>query len=68
MGVDIDILCDEDRLRPHNSEVNRLWADNTKIKKLTGWSPKYTLESGLSETINWIKGNLQYFKTDIYNV
>lgn len=67
-GTDVKVLCDEDRLRPQNSEVNRLWADNTKIKSLTDWSPQYTLERGLCETINWIKCNLQYFKTDIYNV
>ena len=40
---DVNIICDEERLRPEKSEVNRLWADNTKIKKLTGWEPKYTL-------------------------
>jgi len=65
---DVKILCDEDRLRPEKSEVNRLWADNSKIKELTSWGPKYTLELGLAETIEWIKNNMQYFKADIYNV
>ncbi len=65
---DVKIICDEERIRPENSEVNRLWADNTKIKKLTDWTPKYTLDEGLKETIEWIKNNIQYFKTDIYNV
>lgn len=68
IGKDVKIICDEDRLRPKNSEVNRLWAENTKIKTLTEWKPKYSLDEGLKETINWIKDNLKYYKTDIYNV
>lgn len=65
---EVKIICDEERIRPEKSEVNRLWADNTKIKELTDWAPKYTLDEGLKETIEWIKNNIQYFKTDIYNV
>jgi NAD dependent epimerase/dehydratase len=68
LGEDIKITCDENRLRPEKSEVNRLWADNTKIKQLTDWAPKYTIDEGLAETVEWIKKNMQYFKTDIYNV
>ncbi|TGA97407.1 SDR family NAD(P)-dependent oxidoreductase [Sporolactobacillus shoreae] len=68
MGSDVEIVCDDQRMRPVNSEVNRLWADNTKIKKLTNWRPRYSLDQGLLETIEWIKQNLHYFKTDIYNV
>ena len=68
IGHDVKILCDEERIRPEKSEVNRLWADNTKIKNLTDWTPKYSIDEGLKETIEWIKNNMQYFKTDIYNV
>ncbi|CAB1241690.1 UDP-glucose 4-epimerase [Clostridiaceae bacterium BL-3] len=68
IGEKVKIVCDDERLRPEKSEVNRLWADNTKIKKLTDWSPEYTLDAGLEETINWIKGNMRHFKTDIYNL
>ncbi|SHH20429.1 NAD-dependent 4,6-dehydratase LegB [Tepidibacter thalassicus] len=68
IGEDIKIVTDEKRIRPQKSEVNRLWADNTKIKELTDWTPKYTLDEGLSETIKWIRDNMKYFKTDIYNV
>jgi len=68
IGKDIKIICDDERLRPENSEVNRLWADNTKIKELTEWSPQFSLDDGLIETVQWIKNNMQYFKTDIYNV
>jgi len=68
IGKDVKLICDEDRIRPQNSEVNRLWADNSKIKGLTEWSPKYSFDEGIKETISWIKDNMQYFKTDIYNV
>ena len=68
IGGKIEIVCDSERFRPKNSEVNRLWADNTKIKQLTGWKPEYTLDAGLKETIDWIKNNMKYFKTDIYNI
>jgi NAD dependent epimerase/dehydratase len=68
IGEDVKILCDEERIRPEKSEVNRLWADNAKIKELTGWEPKYTIDQGLAETIEWVKNNLQHYKTDIYNV
>ena len=68
IGEDVKILCDDERIRPEKSEVNRLWADNTKIKQLTDWTPKYTLDQGLEETIEWIKRNINHYKTDIYNV
>lgn len=62
------IICDEQRLRPEKSEVNRLLGDNTKIKSLTDWKPQYTLKQGIGETIEWIKKNMQAYKTDIYNI
>lgn len=62
------IICDEQRLRPEKSEVNRLLGANEKIKSLTGWSPKYSLAEGIRETVNWIEKNMDRYKTDIYNV
>ena len=62
------IVCDEVRLRPEKSEVNRLLGANEKIRSLTEWEPQYTFAQGISETINWIKDNLNAYKTDIYNV
>ena len=62
------IVCDEQRLRPENSEVNRLLGANEKIKSLTAWEPKYTFEQGLAETIAFLKDNLDRYKVDIYNV
>lgn len=70
MHSDIKFVEDIQRLRPENSEVFRLWGDNTKIKSLTGFVPRYSIEEGLQETINWFlnKENLKKYKADIYNV
>jgi len=74
MNVKIDIASDTERMRPLNSEVERLWADNSKVKALFGWSPKYAgrdgLARGLQETINWFMQpeNLKHFKSDIFNI
>lgn len=62
------IVCDEIRLRPENSEVNRLLGSNKKIKELTNWQPKYSLEEGLKETIEFLKKNMDKYKSDIYNL
>ena len=68
IGTEVQILSDEQRIRPDKSEVERLFCNNSKILASTSWKPDYTLETGLMETIEWIKNNLAYFKTDIYNV
>lgn len=68
IGNKVNIISDEVRIRPDKSEVNRLWADNTKIMKLTNWKPEYSLEKGLKETVDWIEKNMKYYKSDIYNV
>ena len=70
MDSDIEIIVDKQRIRPEKSEVTRLWCDNKKIKKLTGFNPKYDITSGLRETIKWFKSseNLAKYKSDIYNV
>ncbi len=62
------IVCDEQRLRPEKSEVNRLLGCNEKLRSLTDWSPAYTLEEGLNQTIAFIRENLKKYKTDIYNI
>ncbi|RBP58087.1 dTDP-glucose 4,6-dehydratase [Alkalibaculum bacchi] len=62
------IICDEQRLRPEKSEVNRLLGSNEKIKRLTNWIPKYTFEQGIAETIDFFKNNLDKYKIDIYNI
>ncbi len=64
------IITDEQRLRPEKSEVERLYGSNQKIKALTNWTPDYTLDSGLAETIAWFSKpeNLARYKVDIYNI
>lgn len=70
MQSDVKFVEDEQRLRPKNSEVFRLWGDSTKIKQLTGFNPDYDIRTGLTETIKWFKDpqNLKMYKSDIYNV
>lgn len=62
------IVCEDVRLRPEKSEVNRLLGSNEKIKKLTAWKPQFTFEQGLAETIQFYRDNLDKYKTDIYNI
>lgn len=62
------IVCDEQRLRPEKSEVERLLGSNEKIKSLTDWTPAYTFEEGLAETIDWLRLHLDAYKPDIYNI
>jgi NAD dependent epimerase/dehydratase len=74
MGVDIKVTIDKERLRPKKSEVERLWADNSKANNLFSWKPEYDgmdgLKRGLSETVDWIVDpeNLKHYKSDIYNI
>lgn len=74
MGVEIEIETDQVRLRPEKSEVDRLWADNSKARNLTGWEPVYGgrdgFKRGLMETAAWFANpeNLRSYKADIYNV
>lgn len=68
INPDAHIICDEQRLRPGKSEVNRLLGSNSKIKELTSWRPQYTFEQGLFETVEFLRNNLNQYKVDIYNV
>lgn len=68
LNANAKIVCDNQRLRPEKSEVNRLLGCNEKILRLTDWRPQYTLQSGIKETIQFIKHNLDKYKTDIYNI
>jgi dTDP-glucose 4,6-dehydratase/UDP-glucose 4-epimerase len=74
MGTELEIETDEARLRPANSEVERLWADNSRARQQLGWSPEFGgldgLRRGLEKTAQWFMdpANLARYKTDIYNV
>ena len=64
----ISVYRDKTRVRPAQSEVERLRCDNKKITKTTGWKPTYDLEKGLRETIAFIKANAHFYKPEVYNV
>jgi NAD dependent epimerase/dehydratase len=74
MGTEVELVADDVRLRPEKSEVERLWADNSKAKRLTGWEPSYAgpagLRRGLAETAAWFRdaANLRRYKSDLYNL
>lgn len=74
MGKEVEIISDDDRVRPALSEVERLWADNSKAKVLLGWEPQYSgvtgFRKGLEETIEWFVNpvNLSKYKANIYNI
>lgn len=73
-GREVNVVCEEERLRPERSEVERLCADNRKAKTLTGWSPEYAglegFRRGLQETIQWFseKRNLSKYKAYLCNL
>ena len=74
MGADIKIISDDQRIRPANSEVERLWAENKKARELIGWAPEFSgldgLRRGLAETVKWFiqEHNLAQYKAEVYNV
>lgn len=74
MNVEIEIICDEMRLRPDGSEVERLWSDNNKAKEIFGWAPNYVgydgFRDGLKETVEWFScnNNLKAYKAGTYNI
>jgi len=74
MGKKVEIITDEQRFRPENSEVERLLADNSKAFKVLNWKPQYGgiegFRRGLAETIEWFSepSHLALYKSDIYNI
>jgi NAD dependent epimerase/dehydratase len=69
MEADVKWVTDPARLRPSKSEVRRLLGSAGKLRALTGWEPRYTLEQGLRKTIDWFTDpeNLKMYKSNIYN-
>ncbi len=68
LGEQPKIICDEQRLRPSKSEVERLLASTQKAQELLGWKPQTSLEQGLMSTIEWIRSNMDFFEVDNYHV
>ena len=67
-GTEADVVCEEQRLRPEQSEVDRLLCDPSLAKELAAWEPQYALEEGLEITSRWVKGHLHSYRDKIYNV
>jgi len=65
-GRDVPIRCDEQRIRPEKSEVNRLLADNRRIRSLTDWRSEVSFRLGLQNTVEWIKRNIEAFDAMTY--
>jgi NAD dependent epimerase/dehydratase len=70
IGTKVPVETDDQRLRPERSEVERLWCDNSKIRALTGFSPRVGIKEGLERTVEWLRqpANLSKYKSNIYNV
>jgi nucleoside-diphosphate-sugar epimerase len=74
MQREVVFTSEEQRLRPANSEVERLWCDNRRLIELTGWRPEFAgldgFERGLRDTIGWFTapGRLQRYKPAAYNI
>ena len=65
-GREVEILTDEERIRPEKSEVNRLLADNSIISNLTDWKSEVHFQKGLELTYQWIEKNIHHFDVDTY--
>lgn len=68
LGKDIPVLCEDERVRPENSEVERLCADNARAHDLLGWRPQHTLADGLAKTVAWIEVNLERYRPGTYTI
>ncbi|MBP7040457.1 MAG: NAD-dependent epimerase/dehydratase family protein [Chloroflexi bacterium] len=60
------VIVDEERLRPEKSEVLRLLADNSKARRVLGWSPQVSLREGLIKTIEWVRANMDFYRPGKY--
>lgn len=68
MNKEVKVISKDERVRPQNSEVKQLICDYGKVKALALWEPKYSLEEGLLETIEFIKVNLKKYNPDLYSI
>ena len=68
MAVDLPVVSEEKRIRPENSEVERLVCNNEKLLNGSSWKPEYDLKRGLLETINWFQENNQSPKAELYHI
>ena len=66
IGVEVEVTTEQERMRPENSEVDRLLCDATRARTELGWEPKHTLEQGLGHTIEWLERNLHAYRPRQY--
>lgn len=67
-GMPLQILSDEERLRPEASEVERLCAANSRAREMLGWGPRVPLAEGLAHTIEWFRSHLDFYRPDSYRL
>ena len=68
MNSNKEIYEESIRFRPKNSEVDRLVCSNEKLKNNSMWKPKYSIDQGLTLTIDWFRKNNSQLKPSIFNV
>jgi dTDP-glucose 4,6-dehydratase len=68
VGKEAKVIFDPARLRPPRSEVERLLADTTRMKEITGWQPSVTLEDGLRRTVDWISDHFSLYRPEVYAI
>ena len=68
VGKPVEIVVDDERLRPEKSEVMRLLSDNTKASQMLGWQPKVDIRTGLGLTIDWIRQHIKFFQPGHYEL
>jgi nucleoside-diphosphate-sugar epimerase len=68
VGTSKPIRQDDKRIRPVKSEVERLWCNNSKAKRMLGWEPSISFDKGLEKTIQWMSTHMDMYKANLYNV
>jgi NAD dependent epimerase/dehydratase len=68
MEAEVEVACDETRLRPKKSEVLRLVCAADRIRALAGWVPRVSLRDGLARTADYVRAHMDLYKPEIYNV
>ncbi|HMQ31538.1 MAG TPA: NAD-dependent 4,6-dehydratase LegB [Chloroflexaceae bacterium] len=66
LGRSVQVVVDEQRIRPEKSEVDRLLASNSRARDLLGWAPRVSLEEGIERTITWIAEHSERYRPGVY--
>lgn len=67
-GKGVEIETDTNRMRPSNSEVERLLANSSLARETLGWQAEVSLEDGLQRTMEWVAANIELFRSNVYSV